>query len=130
MAIQIVKAATDADFGPSLNLSLHPEEPICKPLVAHPISTDNVLLKISVPRRIGRKRKRGCSETYREQTSSCHEATDRSRDLETCSLGRHDDSNYLLRSLHDNPTLYRVEVVGLANKTYRYRGLSAISIEF
>lgn len=110
-----------------LGLFLRPEDPMSRPIMSQAVITNNVVLKVVVPRRTGRKRKRGTSEPFRT------EGEDRARvgtsngdgsSLAECrgSLSRQDDPGYLFQSLRDNPSRYRVEAVGTVAKTHRYRG--------
>src|SRR5262249_19518210 len=47
-----------------IEASLRPDDPFAKTVPAGPVSTGNVLLKITVPKMTGRKRKRGSDEQF------------------------------------------------------------------
>lgn len=96
---------------------------MCGPLLSRNSSTDNLLLKITAPKRTGRKRKRGTggpfvgdhlddSEVYQDDINL---ANIRSR-------ARLDHPTQLLRTLQDNVGRYDVEVVARVDHTHRFRG--------
>ncbi|KAI9886982.1 MAG: tau 95 subunit of transcription factor TFIIIC [Watsoniomyces obsoletus] len=103
----------------SLGLFLRPDDPICKPLEGKAVESNDVLLKITVPRRTGRKRKRGSLGPYEGTTTANNVGTST-----VPSLARQDDPRYLLRSMRDNVTRYKVEAVGMVRKTYRFRDMA------
>jgi general transcription factor 3C polypeptide 5 (transcription factor C subunit 1) len=97
---------------------------MCGPLLSRNSSTDNVLLKITVPKRTGRKRKRGSDEPFMglplEQNDEYVNEADRSR---IRSRARLDDPAELLRTLKDNVGRYQVEAVAAIEHTHRFRGM-------
>lgn len=108
-----------------LPLYLRPNDPMCVPILSHNSPTNNVLLQITVPRRTGRKRKRGSQDPYAhaEDTLSSHSSSH--LDLQNQrirSLGRGDHPAELRRSLLDNVGKYKVEAVAEIKQTHRYRG--------
>jgi len=86
-----------------------------------------VLLKITVPKRTGRKRKRGSDApfAYPNEESSTTEGGRKSLGNEDPNLesqsGRIKTSS-LLRKVIDNRDTYKVEVVAEIRQTHRYRG--------
>ena len=87
---------------------------MAKPLKSVNVSTNNILLKVTVPKRIGLKRKRGVDGRSPEG-------------LETGVLRERvapviKDAQYLFRSLYDNSKSYQVEAIGTVNQTHRFRG--------
>ena len=87
---------------------------MAKPLKSANVSTDNVLFKVTVPKRTGLKRKRGADGV-------CHEVA------QVGVLGERaasliQEAQYLFRSMCDNPKSYRVEAIGTVNQTHRFRG--------
>lgn len=96
---------------------------MCGPLLSRNVNTDNVLLKITVPKRTGRKRKRGSDGAFvgfsSEQNGSQEEETDQIR---IQSRSRLDDPTELLRTLKDNVGRYKVEAVASIEHTHRFRG--------
>lgn len=88
---------------------------MAKPLKSANIGTNNVLLKVTVPRRTGLKRKRGAEGPYHEG-------------VELGVLGERaapmlKDAQYLFRSMCDNSKSYHVEAVGTIDQTHRFRGM-------
>ncbi|KAI9846325.1 MAG: tau 95 subunit of transcription factor TFIIIC [Sclerophora amabilis] len=109
-------------------LCLRPGDPLCKPITSKFVKTNNVLLKIDVPKRTGRKRKRGSLEPYSNGDATNGKIRTDSADGETSGsidpLSRQGDYRYLLKSLRDNQDSYHVEAVGRIDHSHRYRGLS------
>lgn len=93
-------------------LTLRPEDVMARPIQSMSCATNNVLLKITVPKRTGRKRKRGSDEPF---TNAVPE------DVEEPPLRR--TSKDLLRSLRDNASKYRIEAVGRVERTHVFRGV-------
>jgi len=92
----------------TLALRFQPEDPASRttPSVNNP--TSNVLLKITVPRRTGRKRKRGTDGPFLEDNTR---------------LEPRKDAAYLLQSLRDNSTKYEVEPLGQIPSTHVWRSM-------
>lgn len=105
----------------SLPLYLNPESPFCNPIMSHNAASHNVVLKITVPRRTGRKRRRGSSGPWEGDQELPHadEQSDR-----VCSIARLDEPKVLRRKLQDNIGQYQVEAAGVINHTHRFRGLA------
>jgi len=103
----------------SIEASLRPDDPFAKTVPAGPVITGNVLLKITVPKRTGRKRKRGSDEPF--QFHSNHHAKKSSSNDEGSALEGEKRHKRLLRALSDNPTTYTVTAVGPIKETYRFR---------
>lgn len=80
-----------------ISLFLNPRDPASRPLISTNRLTSNVLLKITVPKRTGRKRKRGSSDPWIDDA-----LLDPPRK----------DTKYLLQSLRDNPENSTVEIPG------------------
>lgn len=113
----------------SLALYPRPADPMSTPLDSQVTSTNDVLLKITVPKRIGRKRKRDAATSERGEDDGLNGAAvqdlpnaDSASPGRTSSLSRQSDPGYLLQSLRDNPERYVVEPVGVIEKSHRYRG--------
>jgi general transcription factor 3C polypeptide 5 (transcription factor C subunit 1) len=47
------------DFTKTIGVSLRPDDALAKPVMSNTVKTNNLLLKVTVPKRTGRKRKRG-----------------------------------------------------------------------
>lgn len=89
-----------------ISLFLNPQDLASRPLISTNRPTDNVLLKITVPRRTGRKRKRGSDNPW----------TEGSAPRQPCPEVKH-----LLQSLRDNQESSTVLTVGtiVASQTFR-----------
>ncbi len=88
-----------------------------------------MLLKITVPKRTGRKRKRGSQDPYVMDSSGTVEkaadpAPGKGPPTELQSHSRLDNPKWLLRALKDNVGIYQIEAVGSIDQTHRYRGMS------
>ena len=80
------------------------------------------MLRITLPKRTGLKRKRGSNEPYHQATSHAGPSAQDGRRHQTSSpLVK--DTRSLLRSLRDNPSNHQVEVIGTINQTHRFRTL-------
>ncbi|KAK2624008.1 hypothetical protein QTJ16_006642 [Diplocarpon rosae] len=115
-------------------LYLRYNDPMCVPLLSHNAPTNNVLLKITVPKRTGRKRKRGSQDPFTADgnVAASTLATETDSDIQADipqpptlnSVSGMDDPTKLLRKLKDNVGEYRVEAVGEIRQTHRYRSMS------
>lgn len=83
-----------------------------RPLQSTNSQTNNVLLRVTVPRRTGRRRKRGTEEPFTETTVSSEDGARPRR-----------SARDLRRSLEDNVGRYQVEPVGMVNRTHVFRGV-------
>ncbi|KAJ5272420.1 tau 95 subunit of transcription factor TFIIIC [Penicillium angulare] len=92
-------------------LFLRPEDPMSRPLLSTSNPTNNVLLKVTVPKRTGRKRKTGSDGPFIDAAPE-----------DTAVLQR-PTSKDLLRSLQDNPSKYQIEAVGKIQRTHVYRAM-------
>ncbi|KAH8176994.1 RNA polymerase III transcription factor (TF)IIIC subunit domain-containing protein [Sarocladium implicatum] len=104
----------------SIPLYLNPESPFCKPIFSHNARSHNVVLKINVPKRTGRKRKRGSDEPWQGDVEHASENQDLAQPVS--SISRIDDPKVLRRKLEDNVGKYHVEAVGTVKQTHRFRG--------
>lgn len=138
---KIAKAMQSEAAQTSIGVSLRPHDVMRKPIPSAVVRTNNILLKISVPKRTGRKRKRGsqCPFTFPsfdstpshddhkssqystvfQKPSSTHVGIDEGGSGNSTT----DDSSVLLQSLRDNPKKYDVDVVGIVRETHRFRNL-------
>lgn len=95
------------------------------PILSRNIPTNNVLLKITVPKRTGRKRKRGSDSPFSGDSTVGHEQDSRFANSHILgSRARKDDPAKLLRSLKDSAGNYKVEAVAAIEQTHRFRGLA------
>ena len=111
-----------------LPLYLRPNDPMCTPTLSHNSPTNNLLLKITVPKRTGRKRKRGSQEPYTENTNKTvplgHGGDNESVQIDGSlrSVSRLDSPAQILRKLRDNIGKYDVQTVAEIKHTHRFRG--------
>ncbi|KAI0552240.1 hypothetical protein F4679DRAFT_103758 [Xylaria curta] len=118
------KLVDDVQEPQALPLWFRPDNPASKPIVSHHAATNNILLKIIVPRRTGRKRKRGSNEPFPEGSNIADATTMSSSTNAVGSVGRQDRPRTLLRKLRDNHDRYQAEAVGMVRDSHRYRGLA------
>lgn len=95
------------------HLTLRPEDALARPVQSTSSSANNILLKVTVPKRTGRRRKKGSNDPFTEPhpVATGHSVPSR--------RAAHD----LLRSLRDNVGNYRVEAVGRVDRTHVFRGM-------
>jgi general transcription factor 3C polypeptide 5 (transcription factor C subunit 1) len=115
------------DYEGSLPLYLRYKDPTCAPILSQNALSGNVLLKITVPRRTGRKRKRGSNELFMDIPNGSEpiseEEQNKGHTPDLLSFGRNDQTKSLLRRLRDNQGRYEIEPVGTIEQTHRYRGM-------
>ncbi|KAA8564675.1 hypothetical protein EYC84_011580 [Monilinia fructicola] len=106
-------------------LFLRIRDPTCEPILSYNSITNNVLLKIAVPKRTGRKRKRGSQDPYTNDVDP--KSTTISGENSTSNIQSHslnDKPTSILKKLRDNVGKYTVEAVGAIEQSHRYRGLA------
>ncbi|KAK9851031.1 hypothetical protein MYU51_011203 [Penicillium brevicompactum] len=96
---------------PKANLVLRPGDALSRPVQSTHVPSNNVLLKVTVPKRTGRKRKLGSDAPF-----------ENSPEPEVAGPPRRTAKD-LLRSLSDNPTTYQIEPVGSIEHTHLFRGM-------
>src|SRR6478735_6353005 len=102
----------------SIPLYLTPEDPFCKPIMSHNARSHDVVLKITVPKRTGRKRKRGTDGPWEGDVEVTDESQPRADDGVSC-YARLDDPKIVRRKMVDNIGNYHVEAVGVIRSTHR-----------
>ena len=90
-----------------------------KPLKSANVKTNDFVLKVTLPKRTGRKRKRGAQGPYYEGLEADGAVSEESPQ----SPSTVKDAQYLLRSLRDRPRDYSIEPVGSIDHTHRFRGM-------
>lgn len=100
---------------PEVGVSLRPDDPYAVKLTSTGVETRNVLLKITLPRRTGRKRKRGTDDAFEH-----HDSTTASTSITAPDL---------LRRLRDNENDYVIEPVSMVRETHRFRNLPDFQIK-
>lgn len=107
---------------------------MCVPILSHNSPTNNLLLKFTVPKRTGRKRKRGSNGpfTFPDGETAKEAPEERGPDVlghnlkssEMLSQLGKDNPATLLRKINDNIDTYQVEAVAEIRQTHRYRGMT------
>ena len=95
---------------PRLGVSLRPHDPFAKRIVSTGLETRNVLVKVTVPKRTGGKRKRGTDDPFAESGGSS-------------SRNENVTAQELLQRLKDTEGRYSIEAVGTVNETHRFRSM-------
>jgi len=101
-----------------------------RPLTSHNALTHNIVLKVTVPKRTGRKRKRGTDGPWIEDQDARVSVDDPNAPPDLLSRDRLDAPRVLRRKLQDNVGEYTVEPIGVINNTHRYRGRFAAVLLF
>jgi general transcription factor 3C polypeptide 5 (transcription factor C subunit 1) len=83
-----------------------------------------VVLKVTVPKRTGRKRKRGSKGPWLGDIDFSEPGEQTFDGVNICSTARLDDPKVLRRKLEDNVGKYEVEAAGIIKHTHRFRGLA------
>ncbi|KAJ5795252.1 Transcription factor IIIC subunit 5 [Penicillium paradoxum] len=94
------------------NLVLRPEDIMARAVQSTSLPSNNVLLKVTVPKRTGRRRKIGSNEPFTDAPQS-----------EATGPPPRRTAKDLLRSLSDNPSKYQIEPVGRVERTHVFRGI-------
>jgi general transcription factor 3C polypeptide 5 (transcription factor C subunit 1) len=94
-----------------VGVSLRPDDPFGKKLSSTVNQTGNVLIKVTVPMRTGRKRKRGSSLPFGEPSEDQH--------VPASSITAED----LLQRMRDNQDRYTIKPVGLLTDTHQFKDL-------
>ena len=106
--IQLFEKGANPD---NFEASLRPDDIMAKTLLSRKVDVRHILLKVSVPKRTGRKRKRGTDEPFVAD------------DSEQASVSNHVEAKAMLQSLRDNNDIASVEVVGKIGETHRFRNM-------
>ncbi|KZF20187.1 hypothetical protein L228DRAFT_262871 [Xylona heveae TC161] len=116
-----------------LAVNLRPNDSMSRPAYSQAADTNNLLVKITVPARTGRKRKRGSTEPFNASEESLDEPKPVNVPLngqrmvsprrQAASSTGFVSTSRMLRSLRDNPERYNAEPVGVIEQTQRFRGL-------
>ena len=92
---------------PVAGVSLRPNDPLAKRISSKGIETNNLLVKVTLPKHTGRKRKRGSNDPFAAASPFQ-------------SHGRNDYGPELLQRLRDNEKTYSIQPVGVINETHRF----------
>ncbi|KAI5284559.1 tau 95 subunit of transcription factor TFIIIC, partial [Ascosphaera aggregata] len=95
----------------ALHLLLNPDDKMSRSVASTCAPTNNVLLKVTVPKMTGRRRKRGSDGSFEEYRETLR------------AKSRRMDAKSLLRSLQDNVGEYNVEAIGRVDRSHVFRGM-------
>ena len=95
-----------------------------RPIESRNVFTQNVALRVIVPKRTGRRRKRGSQDPYQQVVEAITERPSTSRLSESTRKSR--DAQTLLRTLRDNQDKYEIHPVGVIEQTHRFRSKRAL----
>ncbi|KAJ4348931.1 tau 95 subunit of transcription factor TFIIIC [Ascochyta clinopodiicola] len=110
----------DDELQKLISVSLRPNDPFAKRLLSTPVTTNNLLLKVTVPKRTGRKRKRGTTGPFLTEpeaqgfTDGTGANPKKSAYVEAANI---------YQSLHDNASRYEVAFAGVLDETHRFRAM-------
>lgn len=93
---------------------------MCKPVIAKNVVTNDLVLKVTIPKRTGLKRKRGTCGPFQESPQSPAGLPSTLEPEPAASVSR--DTRYMLRGLRDNAQKYQIKPVGSIFQTHRFRG--------
>lgn len=100
----------------SIGLSWRPNDPLAKRTRSRALETNDLLLKITLPKRTGRKRKRGSSGQYEfEGAASADEPDENTKPYKI-------KASDLLDRLINASEKISVVINGYVQETYRFRG--------
>ena len=100
-----------------------PESPWRRPILSHSAPSHNVVFKITVAKRTGRRRKKGSNAPFEGEIEMADAPSPIILDPTICSRSRLDSPKVLRRKLQDNVDTYDVEPVGVISHTHRFRGV-------
>ncbi|RAR03714.1 transcription factor tfiiic complex a box associated subunit [Stemphylium lycopersici] len=115
-----VNAEGDDELKKLISVSLRPDDPFAKRLLSTPVRTNNLLLKVTVPKRTGRKRKRGTTGPFLAEDGieqNGNQASSGGAPSNTAYV----DAPTIYRSLQDNASSYKVTLIGVVDETHRFR---------
>lgn len=90
--------------------------------MSHYAASHNIVFKVTVPKRTGRKRKRGSDDPWQEEVEETT-AADGPAPANFRSHRKLDAAKVVRRKLQDNVGRYKAEAVGIIKHTHRYRGM-------
>ena len=99
---------------------MKPEDSTRQPLNSLHKPTENILLRVTLPKRTGRKRKSGSNEPFQHHDEKPEEVARHDHEIKASQMGR-DRVPDVLQKLRDNVGKYRVQAVGTIKDTHRFR---------
>lgn len=109
-------------------MSLRPNDPFAKRLLSTPVRTNNLLLKVTVPKRTGRKRLRGTTGPFLTKDELQESTNSTDQGLATSANSTHIEASEVYRILQDNASRYKVAFAGVVDETHRFRGKHGAAI--
>ncbi|KAI9712392.1 MAG: tau 95 subunit of transcription factor TFIIIC [Bogoriella megaspora] len=106
---QIEKLLTSNPGERNILVTPRSDDILAQCITSRPVRTDSILFKVSVPKRTGRKRRRGSNGPWIQDPS-----------ISTTTPPRAED---ILSRLQDNPDKYKIEAIGSVNETHRFRSM-------
>lgn len=92
----------------AISLSFSPHDPTTRTILSHPRDVNNLLLQIRVPKRTGRKRKRGSDDPFVDDADS---------------EVKRKDCKHLLQAMIDNPDQCVIEAAGHIESLHIWRSI-------
>lgn len=111
----------DDDLKQLISVSLRPDDPFAKRLLSTAVTTNNILLKVTVPKRTGRKRKRGTSGPFLSKEGVEPEPSGSPNSHNKQPSKTYVNASTIFRSLQDNASTYKASIAGLVDETHRFR---------
>ncbi|KXT00351.1 hypothetical protein AC578_5882 [Pseudocercospora eumusae] len=99
---------------PVAGVSLRPNDPFAKKIASTACRTRNVLVRVTVPKRTGRKRKRASDDPFQYQFQEPERPERQDAGI---------TAPQLVQRLRDNEGKYHIEAVGMLRETHRFRTL-------
>lgn len=120
-----VETATESDDEDKLkqliSVSLRPDDPFAKRLLSQAVTTNNLLLRVTVPKRTGRKRKRGTSGPFLSTNDMDGASNGTSNGSDVRGNKTYVDASTIYSSLQDNASTYKVSIAGVVDEVHRFR---------
>ncbi|KAF3045974.1 tau 95 subunit of transcription factor TFIIIC [Didymella heteroderae] len=110
----------DDELKKLISVSLRPNDPFAKRLLSTPVTTNNLLLKVTVPKRTGRKRKRGTTGPF---LAECEHGGASNGTNKGPTNNNYVEAAEVYRSLQDNASKYEVAFAGIVDETHRFRAM-------
>ncbi|KAI9662781.1 MAG: tau 95 subunit of transcription factor TFIIIC [Trizodia sp. TS-e1964] len=120
----LTKLVTTSQDDFSIPLVLRPTDPTCRPIYSQKVKVQSVILKITLPKKTGRRRRKGTNDAFHDDPTTQPQDSSQVESSELRSHSRLDNPHGILQSLRDNIGNYAVEIVGSVGQTHRFRDLS------
>lgn len=122
--------APDLKLPHFISASLRPDDPYAKRILGTPVTTENLLLKVTVPKRTGRKRKRGSDDPFLDG----HETQPRNGDTANMQPSTtpcpYVNATTVFQSLRDNVDKYTVVPAGVIDESHRFRSMLIYALPY